>query len=296
MARAFPQEEPAVIDGVRFLVGVVDVQKHRFVVQVFGIMPGTPFDTVLVDRFDITKSKRVDADGDPEGVLPATYLDDWHLIEEKVMERTYPLADGSGRHMKVKITGCDSGGKDGVTNNAYDFYRYLRAKNAHGRFVLLKGTGSPYAPRTQLALPDSQHKSNKSAARGDIPVLILNSNMLKDSLSGRLDCVEPGKGMYHIPAWVPEIYYKELCAEVREPKGWVNPSNTRNEAWDLSYYLLGVCICPKVLNVEVWDWEKPPIWAEKWDKNPLIYWPSAPVEETNEEAADKVAAVANILA
>ena len=87
-----------------------------------------------------------------------------------------------------------------------------------------------------------------------------------------------------------------MCAEVREPKGWVNPSNTRNEAWDLSYYLLGVCICPKVLNVEVWDWEKPPIWAEKWDKNPLIYWPSAPVEETNEEAADKVAAVANILA
>ena len=41
---------------MRFLVAAVDVQKNAFVVQVHGIMPGQPFDIVVVDRFKLLKS------------------------------------------------------------------------------------------------------------------------------------------------------------------------------------------------------------------------------------------------
>lgn len=274
-ARSAPYPEGMVPPGVRTLAALIDVQKNMFIVQVFGILPGMPFDTVVVDRFKIIKSKRRDEDGDATWVKPATYLEDWDLITEQVIAKEYPLSDGSGRMMRIKMTGCDSGGKEGVTNNAYDYYRKLRSENLHGRFVLIKGDHTASNPRTRLATPDSQRKNNKSAARGDIPVLMINSNVMKDSLNGRLDSLEPGKGMYHMPDWLPDEFYAELCAEVRTDKGWENPNQSRNEAWDLSYYLLGMCVSSRVLAIESIDWDNPPGWAADWDNNDLIRLPMA---------------------
>lgn len=269
-SRAEELPEQMVPENVRFLVANVDVQKNAFVVQVHGILPGRPHDLVVIDRFNITKSKRTDEDGDPELVKPNAYLDDWKLIKEQVMDREYELADGSGRMMKVKFTTCDSGGQIGVTDRAYDFYRWLREQGENGRFILVKGDNKPTAPRTRISFPDAQKKDNKSAARGDIPLLMLNPNMLKDTLNGRLDVIEPGRGMYRYPKWLPDFWYAEMCAEVRTDKGWENKQKLRNEAWDLSYYCLGVCISPKLLNVEMIDWENPPAWADVWDKNALV--------------------------
>ena len=270
-ARAEKLPEGMVPEGVRFLVGVVDVQANRFCVTVFGIMPGTPFDVVPIDRFEITKSKRLDADGHPQLCSPPSYLEDWDLLEELVMDKRYELADGSGRTMPVKLTGCDSGGKAGTTNNAYDFWRKQRDKGKAGRFILLKGDPKANNPRTRLGYPDTQRKDNKSAARGDVPVLFINSNMMKDSLNGRLDVMEPGKGMIHLPDWMPDDFFAELCVEVRiDGKGWENPNKLRNEAWDLLYYLLGICISPKVLAIENIDWDNPVGWAKPWDENDLV--------------------------
>jgi phage terminase large subunit GpA-like protein len=269
-ARAEVLPEGMVPKGVRFLVGVIDVQANRFCVTVFGVMPGEPFDVVPIDRFDIIKSKRVDRDGDPLPLNPPAYLEDWDLIEELVMSKTYELDDGTGRRMQVKITGCDSGGKAGTTNNAYDFWRKMRDSGKSGKFILLKGDPKPNNPRTRLGFPDTQRKDNKSAARGDVPVLFINSNMMKDSLNGRLDVVTPGKGMIHLPAWMPDEFFSELCCEIRTDKGWENPNKLRNEAWDLLYYLLGICISPKILAIESVDWDNPIGWAKPWDENDLV--------------------------
>lgn len=270
MARAEHLPERMVPDDVRFLVALVDVQKNVFVVQVFGILPGAPFDTVLIDRFDVRKSKRIDADGDANWVKPATYLEDWDELTTNVMEKEYELSDGSGRMMGIKMTGCDSGGKAGVTTMAYNFYRKLVLDNRHGRFVLLKGEGKPGQPRTRVSYPDSSRRDSKSGARGDIPVLIFNSNLLKDDLNGRLDSITPGKGMYRHPDWLDDAFYMELCAETRsEEKGWENLSNARNEAWDLSYYCIGLCVS-QYIRVEVIDWSNPPGWAAEWDKNDFV--------------------------
>lgn len=278
-ARAEPVPEhkvKKVPEGVRFLVGLADVQNNKWVVQVFGILPGKPFDMVTVDRFDIQKSEREDHDGDRHWVKPSTYLEDWDQITKKVIDREYELDDGSGRMMSVKFVGCDSGGREGVTTMAYNFYRKLVGENKHRRFILTKGDPLPNSPRTRIGYPDSNRRDSKSAARGDVPVLFLNSNLLKDDLNGRLDCIEPGRGMYRTPDWLDDKFYAELCAEVRTPKGWDNPSNARNESWDLSYMCIGLCISA-LINVEGIKWENPPGWAAEWDKNDLV-------READEEA------------
>lgn len=261
--------EKVVPEGTRFLVANVDVQKNMFVVQVHGICPGEPFDIVLVDRFSITKSDRLDDDGEHAWVKPATYLEDWNKITELVIEKTYPLGDGSGRRMMIKMTTCDSGGREGVTTNAYNYYRNLRSQNLHGRFHLVKGDSNPGQARSRISYPDAIKKDKNSAARGDIPVLMLNSNMLKDSLNGRLDCITPGKGLVRFPDWLPDWFFMELCSERRTTKGWENPSHSRNEAWDLMYYCIGVCVS-KLLMVEHIKWDNPPRWCAEWDSNDLV--------------------------
>jgi phage terminase large subunit GpA-like protein len=257
-------------EDVRFLVATVDVQLNYFDVLITGILPGTPYDTVVIDRLQISKSERKDDDGDPLPVQPHSYLADWNLIYTQVMCKSYPLADMSGRMMAIKITGVDSGGKAGATAKAYDFWRGLMKSGQAQRLILLKGDGKPGNPRVRLGYPDAQRKDSKSGARGDVPVLMMNSNLLKDDLDGRLNCIEPMRGMYRTPDWLDIRFYNELCAEIRTPKGWEHVGTTRNEAWDLSYYVLGVCLS-QFVRIEAIDWSNPPRWAAPWDKNDFVH-------------------------
>lgn len=268
-SRAEKLGERVVPEGTRFLIACVDVQKNMWRVDVFGIQPGQPFDIVVIDRFDVRKSQRTDDDGEKLWVKPHAYLEDWDELIPHVIEKEYPLDDGSGRKMGIKFTVCDSGGKEGVTTRAYDFYRSLRERNLHRRFILLKGDKLNSGPRTRISYPDASRKDNKSAARGDIPLLLLNVNTIKDDVNGRLDRVTPGKGMIRFPDWLPDSFYAELCAEVRTEKGWENMTNSRNEDWDLLVYCIGVCVS-ELLRVEALDWSKPPGWAAEWDANDLV--------------------------
>lgn len=250
--------------GVRFLVATVDVQTNRFVVQVFGVLPGVPFDLAVIDRFDIRKSKRKDKDEDSLWVKPHTYSEDWDLITEEVLNREYELGDGSGRWMAIKFTACDSGGRAGATSNAYTYWRKLKSEGKAGRFILLKGDSAPNQPRTHVEFPDSQRKDMVAAARGDIPILMLNSNLLKDDLNGRLDCLEPGKGMIRFPDWMSDSFYSEYCVEIRTDKGWERPDRQPNESWDLTYYAIGLCIS-NYIRVEGLKWTNSPGWATDWE-------------------------------
>lgn len=274
MARAEPLPEKLVPAGVRFMVANVDVQKNMFVVQVHGILPGKPFDMVLIDRFQIRKSKRVDEAGEHLWVKPATYQEDWNLLIDEVMEKTYALADGSGRRMAIKMTTSDSGGYskkkgESTTAMAYGFYRELRKQGLHTRFHLVKGSGKAGIPRARITHPDAQQRDKHATARGDVPVMIFNANEIKDMLHTRLDCIEPGKGMYRYPNWLADWWYQEMCAEVRTPQGWEKREHANNEAWDLSYYCIGICIS-SVMVIEKMDWANPPKWAAEWDDNILI--------------------------
>jgi len=272
--RAEKWTERTVPSSVRFLVAAVDVQTNLFVVQIFGIAPGEPFDVYLVDRFDIRKSKRVDADGDRAWVKPGTYVEDWNLLIEEVIQKTYLIDDDSGSRMQVRMTLCDSGGRAGVTTNAYNFYRVLRRNGMSDRFHLVKGEPQINAPRVRVGYPDSQTRATgtKAGAQGDVPVLFINSTINKDALNSRLDATETGRGKFHFPSWLEDWFFAEMCSEVRTPKGWEvgRGGRQRNEAWDLSYYLLGFC-ASTILNVERIDWTgKVPPWADIADRNPYV--------------------------
>lgn len=275
------REAAVVPRGVRFLVATIDVQLRSFVVQIHGIAPGG--DVFLVDMYKVRKSRRLDKDGDPLPINPASYPEDWHVLIDEVLERTWPLADESGRHMALKMVACDSGGADGVTANAYAFWRYLRdgpeqgsalretwTENHHRRFQLVKGDSTPRAPRIRLSYPDAQRKDRHAGARGDVPVLMINANLMKDQAAAKLNRSDPGGGMVRTPFWGENWLYTQLTNEVRTAKGWVNPSQKRNEAWDLLVYCEAICL-HRVIAIETLRWESPPAWAEEWDTNELVF-------------------------
>lgn len=256
--------------GVRFLIATVDVQKSRFVVQVHGVGPsdsGSGYDLYLIDRFDIQKSKRKDDDGDTLFVKPYAVQEDWELITEQVVDREYELEDGSG-FMGIKITGIDSGGKSGTTTQAYNYWRSMRDEGRGSRVLLIKGEPKLGAPRAEIDYPDSDRKDRSAGARGEIPVLFLNSNVLKDALLGMLETDGSNGGRYFFNKWTPDFVYAEMTAEFRNDKGqWQNPSKRRNEAWDLAYYCIGLCV---FLKVERFDWNNPEPWYDEWSNNSLV--------------------------
>lgn len=270
----YDERNPSVPPWVRFLVATIDVQARSFVVQINGIGEGG--DVTFIDMFKIRKSNRIDPEdrrGEHAVIDPAGYLEDWDLLIAEVIERTYPLNDGSGRRMAIKITGCDSGGRAGTTVNAYNFWRRLRDddqnRGHHRRFHLIKGEPSKSAPRRSTTYPDSNRKDRNSGARGDVPVQLLNSNLLKDQVYAVLGRTEPPGMMLRFPIWAPNWVYKQLTAEERTSKGWDQKSGTRNETFDLTYYCFGLMLHPDI-RIEHLDWSNPPSWAQPWDTNSLV--------------------------
>lgn len=267
-------------EGVRFLNATIDVQKSKFVVQVHGF--GVGGEIWIVDRFDVRKSERRDADGERLWVSPGVYEEDWRILIGAVVEKAYPLGDGSGRLMKIKVVGSDMQGKEGVAVNAYNFWRWLRDTNPaqhHRRFQLIRGDPSKSAPRIRITFPDSSRKDRRAAGRGEVPVLQISPDKMKDMVSGILGRksdegisleTERVFGRIHYPDWLDASFYSELTAETRTTKGWENPKNLRNEAWDLLCYAVALALSRHV-NIEKLDWEKPPGWAKPWDENDMVF-------------------------
>jgi phage terminase large subunit GpA-like protein len=285
--------------GVRFLVGCIDVQKNRFVCQVHGVGEGG--DIWVIDRFDIRKSARVDEDGERLWVNPGAYAEDWQLITDELLLKTWPLADGSGREMAVKLTLCDSGGREGVTSNAYTYWRWLRDEcptpNLQRRFQLVKGANNKAAPRVALSYPDSERKDRHAGARGEIPVLFINSDQVKDQLDKMLERTDPGGGRINFASWLPDTFYTELTVEIRTIKGWENPKNYRNESWDLLCYAIAGVLSRHV-RIEQIDWTAPPSWADEWEINDLVYDPKQsdkPFVESSRNSTYDLAALASTL-
>lgn len=269
------KEEPTVPAGARFLIATVDIQsgtRRGFVVQVTAF--GVGGDAWIVDMFRMLKSERMDESGDRLPMNPAAYAEDWDLLIDRVINKTYPLADGSGRRMSIKLVGCDYGGEDGVSVQGREFWRRLR--NEHGlssRFALVKGMPNRNIQTASKHYPDAQQKDKLNTARGDVPVWYLNSNELKDTLAGQFDRTDAAGGRWTFPHWAEPWLYSQLTAENRTDKGWEPPKNNRrhNEAWDLSYYAVGLLRHEEVRATRIGFWDSPPAWAARWDENILVF-------------------------
>lgn len=254
MDRAEASERGQVPTGVRFLTATVDVQAKHFAVLITGW--GVDLERWIVDRYDLRSSRRR-VDDAYDWVDPASHDEDWDLLIDEVIARTYPLSDGTGRRMCIKAMAVDSGGAAGVTDRAYSFQRRMRAKGFGHRVYLVKGEGRKGAPRARLTHPED-----------DLNLYILNANVLKDGLANDLERQQPGPGYTHTSTWLPEGVFTELTAEARDPrKGWVNPGGRRNETWDLLVYARALAI---ILGAEQIKWNDPVAWAREWDTNTLV--------------------------
>jgi len=107
------------------------------------------------------------------------------------------------------------------------------------------------------------------ASAGDIPVLRINTVVLKDQLASQLARQEHGPGFVHLPSWLPDTYWRELVAEKRTVKGWEKTSK-RNEAIDLNVY--GLALIRALGMDKVQDWSAPPNWVRgaRLDEAPIL--------------------------
>ncbi|MDL4861437.1 phage terminase large subunit family protein [Halomonas elongata] len=279
MDRAEQVEHRTVPHGVRFLTAGVDVQggkNRRFVVQVHGWGPNR--ETWVVDRFNIKEDRGPDNDQPPRQINPATQPEDWDLLTRDVLQRSYRLADGSDRRMPIACVAIDTGGEgngeESVTSQAYEWFRRLRKDGLQSRAYLVKGGSGKTDSRVRRTWPDNTgRKTRRSKARGDVPLYILGTDLLKDVVAGMMDRDHPGAGYMHFPNWLGRWWYEELTYEVRDPATgkWSPPGKRPNEALDLCVYNLALFI---LLKGEVIDWGSPPIWAEGWESNALIFDPN----------------------
>ncbi len=265
--RAEDIDEKVCYQGVRYLIATVDVQKRRFVVQVQGFGVGN--ESWIVDRFNIRNSARKDGDGF-KPVDPVSHLEDWDLLIDQVMNKRYRLETGGGS-MGIVMTACDSAGSDGVTENAYKFWKSLKDKRQHKKFNLVKGVRTRTAHYIcNKTYPDkSSRAARRAAVTNVIPLWLLNTTYLKDSVTSNLKRKEPGPDYVHFPSWLPSTFYDELTAEYRDEKGWNKiKTNYRNETFDLMCYAKAV---QRILLDGTWknsiNWEAPPPWANKWETN-----------------------------
>lgn len=250
--RAEQLERYHVPDQARVLLASVDIQNGsagRFVVEVHAL--GVGEEQWIVDRFDIAFTE---SDGKKRRIEPGVYKEDWDLLEEKVVNASYKTSDG--RKMLIHLIGIDTGGNGNTTDYAYQFYKRLQKKGLSHKIRLLKGgSNDEKSPVVRSFGKDSQGRQMKN-----IPLYILNTNVLKDKVDAMLRRSMPGGLYLHFPKWLDASYYDEIRAEQRGPNGKWEKIVQRNEALDLNVYILALSRILG-LNDERFNWDSPPEWA-----------------------------------
>ncbi|HAV6902275.1 TPA: phage terminase large subunit family protein [Escherichia coli] len=261
--RAEPVSSRSVPDGVNFLVATVDVQagRHRrFVVQVTGY--GSRGERWIIDRYNITQSLRGDSDGESQRIDPASYPEDWDVLLTDVFHKSWPLASDPSQQMRLMAMAVDSGGEDGVTDNAYKFWRRCRRDGLGKRIYLFKGDSIRRAKLITRTFPDNTGRTGRRAqAAGDVPLWLLQTDALKDRVNNALWRDSPGPGYVHFPDWLGSWFYDELTYEERSSDGkWSKPGRGANEAFDLMVYAEALVI---LHGYEKIRWPDAPEWASR---------------------------------
>jgi phage terminase large subunit GpA-like protein len=243
-------EQRKVPAEARFVTIFVDVQKHRFVVQVQAF--GADRESWIVDRYNLTHSERIGEDGQRQKVSPFSYAEDWNVLD-KLLADEFGIEGAEGK-VQARMIAVDSGGADEATNNAYAYAARLQRLGKAGRFALTKGASSSKSARIATG------KAGDDRIR--VPLYIVNSNLIKDEVIHSLSRAEAGPGYLHLPDWVGDWFFKELTAEEKLANGrYVKRRKAdNNEALDLC---VGNLVCYSLVGGDRIDWAKPPEWCAK---------------------------------
>ena len=285
MERREETEKRTVPYGCRFLLAAVDVQggrNRRFVVQIIGY--GENSERWLIDRYNIKSSMRSNSDGESLPIDPSAYPEDWDLLISDVLNKQYRVEGLDGGFMPILAMAVDSGGEDGVTDNAYKFWRRCKRDGLSKRVYLVKGDSTKRQKLITRTYPDNTSRSDRHAkARGDVPLYLLQTDQLKDRISNALSRETVGANYIHFPAWLGEWFFDELTYEERGQDGkWRKPGKGNNEAFDLFCYAHAIAILRGYERIKWGDEDSVPHWARLPGSNPNVIRKetTAPEEET----------------
>ncbi|MDD2794374.1 terminase gpA endonuclease subunit [Acidocella sp.] len=282
---------------VCFITVFIDVQGSRFELLARGWGDG--------GRSTVVDFRRIEAS-------PGTSAADWNDMLKLATTTAWPLAGQPGRGMKALVVGFDSAGAPGVTTQAYDAWRRLKA--ARGLRMLgridgrpawsvlpMKGASTLQAPRLQVVYPNAQRGDRLAQARGEVPLGVFNPNNFKDDLNGQLILAEDVPWSVRFPRALaadkpPHPWFEQLVAEDRQQSGrWARRQEGQpNEALDL---MVGTHVLAFLFGISRFRWDALPVWARDCPENfnlvsldaPPESSPSAPVQpETARAPASRI--------
>ena len=291
MERREETEKRTVPYGCRFLLAAVDVQggrNRRFAVQIVGY--GENSERWLIDRYNIKSSMRSNSDGESLPIDPSAYPEDWDLLISDVLNKQYRIEDLEGGFMPILAMAVDSGGEDGVTDNAYKFWRRCKRDGLSKRVYLVKGDSTKRQKLITRTYPDNTSRSDRHAkARGDVPLYLLQTDQLKDRISNALSRETVGANYIHFPAWIGEWFFDELTYEERGQDGkWRKPGKGNNEAFDLFCYAHAIAILRGYERIKWGDEDSVPHWARLPGSNPNVIRKETTAPEVEVESAVEI--------
>lgn len=291
MERREETEKRTVPYGCRFLLAAVDVQggrNRRFVVQIVGY--GENSERWLIDRYNIKSSMRSNSDGESLPIDPSAYPEDWDLLISDVLNKQYRIEGLEGGFMPILAMAVDSGGEDGVTDNAYKFWRKCKRDGLSKRVYLVKGDSTKRQKLITRTYPDNTSRSDRHAkARGDVPLYLLQTDQLKDRISNALSRETVGANYIHFPSWIGEWFFDELTYEERGQDGkWRKPGKGNNEAFDLFCYAHAIAILRGYERIKWGDEDSVPHWARLPGSNPNVIRKETAAPEMETESAVEI--------
>ena len=235
--------------GVDFLTMMVDVQGNRFEAGIWGWSHTR--ECWLVDRFAIKQRMGL------KDIAPGDRLEDWDVLET-ALGFTYPLNDGSGRHLAIAKMAVDTGGVPGVTNNARIWASNLLAAGRAEAWRIMLSKGDRHL---QGELYGKANKITHDDGGRELPVTvferIVNVSAVKRVMARRLDIANPGPGFIHLPKDVEDHHVRELVAETFTNGVWLRRG--ANETWDtlIMCEVARALLAPENAAID-WDNDPPP--------------------------------------
>ena len=215
-------------DDVVCLTAAVDIGGNRFDVLVQGWIPGGR--SRVIDRFAVLA-----LEDQQTAIDPARRPEHWQVLVQKVIWRRYPSAGDPEVSLPILNTAIDTGGAEGVTDNAFNFWNACMGLGIPPTAItLIKGGNNPKA---KLLPPPTIEVSRKAQKDGPDPELFVpNVHRFKNMIDVRLRR-EPGEaGHIDLPNGMLPEHVEEITAEEKINGVWVRPDGKRNETWDLLVY------------------------------------------------------------
>lgn len=260
-------------DGVDFLTAFVDIGNHKFIVRVIG-WNALSRESWLIDAYEVTSWQNTElaqrlGKRPLQKIDPFRVLSDWQILEDAVLQQSYPLERDPDWHMPIARTGIDTGGEDETTWNARQWAAEVIHRKVNPvrewRILLLKGnphkTGELYGVPRQIMRDDRGQglKENPIELLGPVWERTPLVSSLKKIIRRRQNELTPGPGFMNSPTNAPDQVYRELVAEKYIGGDWIREGD--NETWDA---YVGCETVRASLNPEDpgINWDRPPRWAK----------------------------------